>query len=109
MPQELKRRWPDIRPEDKAAVLAVLDRGELTGINGVEATGLEREWASSGRIVYPTDPLGSRICLGAGRPFRKVGPLTDVGRPVPVTASRRPLTLCAPAPVPTGIRTHYAA
>ena len=45
MPQELKRRWPDIRPEDKAAVLAVLDRGELTGINGVEATGLEREWA----------------------------------------------------------------
>ncbi len=41
----LKRRWPDIRPEDKAAVLAVLDRGELTGINGVEATSLEREWA----------------------------------------------------------------
>jgi dTDP-4-amino-4,6-dideoxygalactose transaminase len=41
----LKRRWPDIRPEDKAAVLAVLDRGELTGINGLEATSLEREWA----------------------------------------------------------------
>jgi perosamine synthetase len=45
VPTELKRRWPDIRPEDKAAVLAVLDRGELTGINGVEATSLEREWA----------------------------------------------------------------
>src|SRR6266545_2491576 len=45
VPSELKRRWPDIRPEDKAAVLAVLDRGELTGINGVEATSLEREWA----------------------------------------------------------------
>ena len=45
VPNELKRRWPDIRPEDKAAVLAVLDRGELTGINGVEATSLEREWA----------------------------------------------------------------
>src|SRR5919201_6453010 len=45
VPQGLKQRWPDIRPEDKAAVLAVLDRGELTGINGVEATSLEREWA----------------------------------------------------------------
>ena len=45
VPRDLKRRWPDIRPEDKAAVLAVLDRGELTGINGVEATSLEREWA----------------------------------------------------------------
>ncbi|TMC46780.1 MAG: DegT/DnrJ/EryC1/StrS family aminotransferase [Chloroflexi bacterium] len=45
VPHDLKRRWPDIRPEDKAAVLAVLDRGELTGINGVEATSLEREWA----------------------------------------------------------------
>src|SRR5437588_2054852 len=45
VPTDLKRRWPDIRPEDKAAVLAVLDRGELTGINGVEATSLESEWA----------------------------------------------------------------
>jgi dTDP-4-amino-4,6-dideoxygalactose transaminase len=45
VPRDLKRHWPDIRPEDKAAVLAVLDRGELTGINGVEATSLEREWA----------------------------------------------------------------
>jgi len=45
VPTALKRRWPDIRPEDKAAVLAVLDRGELTGITGVEATSLEREWA----------------------------------------------------------------
>jgi perosamine synthetase len=45
VPQDLKRRWPDIRSEDKAAVLAVLDRGELTGINAVEATSLEREWA----------------------------------------------------------------
>src|SRR6266498_250728 len=45
VPNELKRRWPDIRPEDKAAVLVVLDSGELTGINGVEATSLEREWA----------------------------------------------------------------
>ncbi len=46
VPTGLKRRWPDIRPEDKAAVLAVLDRGELTGVQGVEATSLEREWAA---------------------------------------------------------------
>jgi perosamine synthetase len=45
VPPGLKRRWPDIRPEDKAAVLAVLDRGEVTGVNGIEATSLEREWA----------------------------------------------------------------
>lgn len=46
VPLALKRRWPDIRPEDKAAVLAVLDRGTLTGINGVEATALEHEWSA---------------------------------------------------------------
>jgi perosamine synthetase len=46
VPAGLKRRWPDIRAEDKAAVLAVLDRGELTGVQGVEATSLEREWAA---------------------------------------------------------------
>jgi perosamine synthetase len=46
VPNGLKRTWPDIRPEDKAAVLAVLDRGTLTGINGVEATSLEQEWAA---------------------------------------------------------------
>jgi perosamine synthetase len=45
VPGGLKRRWPDIRQEDKAAVLDVLDRGELTGVSGVEATSLEREWA----------------------------------------------------------------
>lgn len=45
VPDGLKRRWPDIRAEDKAAVVGVLDRGELTGINGAETTALEREWA----------------------------------------------------------------
>jgi dTDP-4-amino-4,6-dideoxygalactose transaminase len=45
VPAGLKRRWPDIRAEDKAAILAVLDRGELTGVTGIEATSLEREWA----------------------------------------------------------------
>jgi perosamine synthetase len=52
VPGGLKRHWPDIRSEDKAAVLDVLDRGELTGINGVEATSLEREWADRLRVAH---------------------------------------------------------
>jgi len=42
----MKRRWPDVRPEDIAAVTAVLERGELTGVGGIESISLEREWAS---------------------------------------------------------------
>jgi perosamine synthetase len=45
VPEALKRPWPDIRAEDKAAVLAVLDRGTLGGVGAPESTALEREWA----------------------------------------------------------------
>ena len=31
VPHEGHRRWPDVRPEDREAVLAVLDRGVLCG------------------------------------------------------------------------------
>ncbi len=41
----LKRRWPDIRPEDSAAVQAVLERGILGGVGAPESTALEAEWA----------------------------------------------------------------
>jgi dTDP-4-amino-4,6-dideoxygalactose transaminase len=41
-----KRVWPDIRPEDKAAVAGVLDRGILGGVGAPEMTALEEEWAS---------------------------------------------------------------
>lgn len=44
VPEGLARTWPEITAEDKAAVLAVLDRGILSGVHGPEATGLEREW-----------------------------------------------------------------
>ena len=33
VPAERHHRWPDIRPEDREAVLAVLDRGVLCGPN----------------------------------------------------------------------------
>lgn len=54
VPEARHGRWPDIRPEDREAVLAVLDRGELFGTNGPEITGLEGDWA---------DYLGRRYCI----------------------------------------------
>ena len=48
------RRWPDIRQEDRDAVLAVLDSGVLCGPNAPEITALQQEWA---------DYLGVRRCL----------------------------------------------
>jgi len=44
--ERLKRRWPDIRPEDRAAVDAVLERGILGGVGAPESTALEAEWAA---------------------------------------------------------------
>ena len=42
----LKKPWPEITPEDKAAVMAVLDRRVLSGVHGPEAVALEAEWAA---------------------------------------------------------------
>jgi perosamine synthetase len=42
----LKRTWPDLRPEDSAAVMAVLERGVLGGVGAPESTALEAEWAA---------------------------------------------------------------
>ena len=46
VPDGLKRRWPDIRPEDIAAVQSVLERGVLGGVGAPEMTALETEWAA---------------------------------------------------------------
>jgi dTDP-4-amino-4,6-dideoxygalactose transaminase len=46
--------WPRILPEDKAAVLAVLDRGIVGGAEAPEALALQREFA---------DYIGTRHCL----------------------------------------------
>jgi dTDP-4-amino-4,6-dideoxygalactose transaminase len=37
--------WPDLRQEDREAILRVLDRGVLCGANAPEITALQREWA----------------------------------------------------------------
>ena len=39
------RPWPDIQADDKAAIMAVLDRGILHGADAPEIVGLERDWA----------------------------------------------------------------
>jgi dTDP-4-amino-4,6-dideoxygalactose transaminase len=46
IPEGLKRSWPDIRPEDRAAVMSVLERGILGGVGAPESTALENEWAA---------------------------------------------------------------
>jgi len=46
VPEGMHRRWPDVTEEDRAAVLAVLDRGVMCGPNAPEITALEREWAA---------------------------------------------------------------
>jgi perosamine synthetase len=46
VPEGLKRRWPDVRPADRAAVAAVLERGILGGVGAPEMTALESEWAA---------------------------------------------------------------
>lgn len=50
-----QQAWPRILPEDKAAVLAVLDRGIVGGAEAPEAVGLQEEFAAY---------VGARHCLG---------------------------------------------
>jgi perosamine synthetase len=49
-----ERLWPDVRDEDKAAVMAVLERGVMSGATAPENAALEREYA---------EYLGVRHCL----------------------------------------------
>ena len=46
VPEGMHRPWPDIRPEDRKAVAAVLERRTLFGPTAPEITRLEREWAA---------------------------------------------------------------
>lgn len=45
VPSGMKKQWPEITEADKAAVLAVLERGILSGVHAPEATALEQDWA----------------------------------------------------------------
>ncbi|HXF71113.1 MAG TPA: DegT/DnrJ/EryC1/StrS family aminotransferase [Actinomycetota bacterium] len=46
MTEGMHRPWPEIRPEDREAVTAVLDRGTLFGPTAPEIAALERDWAA---------------------------------------------------------------
>ena len=52
VPPDLEKKWPDIRDEDKAAVLRVLERGVLGGAYAPEAIGLQNEFAAYIRRKY---------------------------------------------------------
>ncbi len=52
VPEGLIKPWPEIRDEDKQAVMRVLDRGILWGAAGPEARTFEQEWADRLRIGY---------------------------------------------------------
>jgi dTDP-4-amino-4,6-dideoxygalactose transaminase len=69
IPDQLKRRWPDIRPEDKAAVDAVLERGILGGVGAPESTALEAEWAAfvgrSGALLFNSGTAAIHAALYA--------------------------------------------
>ena len=53
VPEELKKRWPDITAEDKEAVLGVLERNILTGQDhGPETAALEKDWAEFNSIDH---------------------------------------------------------
>jgi perosamine synthetase len=54
VPKGMVKPWPEIRDEDKQAVMRVLDRGVLWGGGGPEGKALEEEWCNY---------VGSRHCL----------------------------------------------
>ena len=56
VPEGAIRPWPEIRQQDKDAVMRVLDRGGLWGGQAPEVSALEREWAAC---------VGTRYCLSA--------------------------------------------
>jgi len=45
VPEGLVKPWPEIRQEDKDAVMRVLDEGRLNGASAPEISALQKEWA----------------------------------------------------------------
>ena len=78
VPVELKRRWPEILPEDKAAVMAVLDRGILSGVYAPESTALEAEWAEFVGSKYALSFNSGTAALHAALAAAEIGPGDEV-------------------------------
>jgi len=78
VPVELKRRWPEILPEDKAAVMAVLDRGILSGVYAPESTALEAEWAEYVGSKHALSFNSGTAALHAALAAAEIGPGDEV-------------------------------
>ncbi len=78
VPPGLKKPWPEITQEDKDAVMAVLDRGSLTGIHGPEAMALEKEWADFCGCRYALNFNSGTAALHAALFAAGVGPGDEV-------------------------------
>jgi perosamine synthetase len=78
VPEGLKKRWPDITPEDKDAVMAVLDRGILTGVHGPEAMALEQDWAQFTGSRYALNFNSGTAALHSALFAAGVGPGDEV-------------------------------
>ena len=78
VPAGLRKRWPEITAEDKAAVLAVLERGVLTGVHAPEAQGLEAEWAAFTGARHALNFNSGTAALHAALFAAGVGPGSEV-------------------------------
>ncbi|HDN80403.1 MAG: DegT/DnrJ/EryC1/StrS family aminotransferase [Chloroflexi bacterium] len=78
VPEGLKKRWPEITEEDKAAVMAVLDRGILTGVHGPEVRALEADWAAFTGSKYVLTFNSGTAALHAALFAAGVGPGDEV-------------------------------
>jgi dTDP-4-amino-4,6-dideoxygalactose transaminase len=54
VPKGLFKEWPTITPGDKQAVMKVLNRGVMWGLNAPEVTAFQKEWAKL---------IGTKYCL----------------------------------------------
>jgi dTDP-4-amino-4,6-dideoxygalactose transaminase len=78
VPEGLKKPWPEITREDKDAVLAVLERSILSGVDAPEATSLEREWAEFTGSAYCLSLNSGTAALHSALFAAGVGPGDEV-------------------------------
>ena len=70
--------WPDIREEDKAAVMAALDRGIVHGAHSPEMTGLEADWGDFVGSQYVLAFNSGTAALHGGTFAMRIGPGDEV-------------------------------
>jgi len=73
VPSHLHVRWPIITPEDKAAVLAVLDSGIIAGPYAPQVKALEEEWARYCGVRYALTTNSGTAALHTAVAAGKIG------------------------------------